>query len=167
MAGTIEEKLTELVEPLIGSLGLSLWGMRFHGGHDHAVLQIYVDAEGGVNADQCGEVVDTLSPALDAADLIAPAYTLEVSSPGLDRILFTSEQFKQYVSKEIKVELKLPVLNRRKFTGVLMDAGDDGVFRLDDKDAGEVELAFANVATARVVPVFPQKGRKKGTGASA
>ena len=99
MAGTIEEKVAELVTPLVESMDLT--GLRLRGGNDHAMWQVFVDSEQGVSADKCGELMDVLSPALDAADLIAPKYTLEVSSPGLDRILFTLEQAKAYTGKTV------------------------------------------------------------------
>ena len=72
MAGTIEEKVTELVTPLVESMDVKVWGIRYRGGNDHAVLQVFIDSEEGVSADKCGEIMDVLSPALDAADLIAP-----------------------------------------------------------------------------------------------
>ena len=63
MAGTIEEKVAELVTPLVESMDLTVWGIRFRGGNDHAMLQVFVDSEQGVSADKCGELMDVLSPA--------------------------------------------------------------------------------------------------------
>ncbi|MBO6257866.1 MAG: ribosome maturation factor RimP [Succinivibrio sp.] len=166
MGGTVEEKVQELVEPLIVSMGLQLWGIRFRSGHDHASLQIYVDAKDGVSADQCGDVVDMLSPALDAADLIAPAYTLEVSSPGLDRILFNLDQCRQYLGQEVKAELRIPCDGRRKLDGMLQNVTDDGMITIKEGEGQEFTVAFANVSVARLVPVFPKKGTKSPRSAS-
>lgn len=154
MAGTIEDKITELVLPLISSMGAELWGVRFRGGHDRAKLQIFIDREDGVDADLCGDITALISPALDAADLIAPAYMLEVSSPGLDRILFTKEQAAKYVGSEVKAELRIPVQGRRKLSGIMGAMSEDGTFTIADKLAGEMKLAFENVALMRLVPTF-------------
>lgn len=161
MAGTIEDNIRELVSPLIESMGLEVWGIRYRGGRDHALLQIFIDSAEGVNADQCGDVTNMLSPALDAADLIAPAYTLEVSSPGLDRILFTREQAASYVGSEVKAELRLPVQGRRKVSGELVSVDEDGFLHVNDKLQGPLTIAFENIALMRVVPVFASGGIKK------
>lgn len=160
MAGTIEEKVTELVTPLVESMGLTVWGIRFRGGNDHAMLQVFVDSEEGISADKCGELMDVLSPALDAADLIAPKYTLEVSSPGLDRILFTLEQATAYVGQTIKAELRIPTNGRHKLQGILEEVSEDGMLKVNDKISGLMVIAFSNVSTARVVPEFKSNNKK-------
>ncbi len=166
MAGTIEEKVTELVTPLVESMDVEVWGIRYRGGNDHATLQVFIDSAEGVSADKCGEIMDVLSPALDAADLIAPKYTLEVSSPGLDRILFTLEQTKSYVGKLVKAELRMPTQGRHKLQGILESVSDDGILKINDKVSGDIEVAFSNISTARVVPEFPQNNKKAPRSAS-
>ncbi|MGN0915294.1 MAG: ribosome maturation factor RimP [Succinivibrio sp.] len=159
MSGTIEEKITQIVTPAIESMGLSLWGIRYHGSRDHATLQIFIESDDGVSADKCGEVMDLLSPALDAEDLIASRYTLEVSSPGLDRILFTLEQAKAYEGKTVKAELRIPSMGRKKLQGRLNKVGDDGILVIEDTLSGPVEVAFANAQSVRVVPEFPSNNK--------
>lgn len=156
MAGNFDQKLRTLVEPIVESYGYSLWGLRYRVGRNNAHLQIFIENEnGGVDADACGDITNALSPVLDTADLIDPAYILEVSSPGVDRILFTQEQLAKYVGQQIKVELSLASLGRRRYEGKLVSCADDGSFVLEDKNLNEkVELAFANVSIARVVPDF-------------
>ncbi len=154
MAGTIEDRITALVQPLIESMDVTLWGVRYRGGRDHAVLQIFIDRPQGVDVDLCGDVTAMLSPALDASDIIVPSYTLEVSSPGLDRILFTKEQATAYVGETVRAELKIPVQGRRKLTGVLSALQEDGTLTLEDKQSGSIKLAFENVALMRLVPDF-------------
>lgn len=154
MAGTIEDRIHDLVSPLVESLGLSLWGVRFCTGAKHARLQIYIDGPEGVSADACADATRLISPALDAADLIGPAYILEVSSPGLDRILFTLEQLKASTGSQIRLELRLPMEGRKRFEGRLQEVGEDGTFRLEDKQDGLKEMAFSNVASCRIVPDF-------------
>ncbi len=161
MAGTIEDKIKDLVLPLLSSMGVSLWGVRFRGGHDHAKLQIYIDRPEGVDIDLCGDVTAMISPALDASDIIAPSYTLEISSPGLDRILFTREQAADYTGSEVKAELRIPVQGRRKLNGILRSVAADGTLSLDDKQSGLLNLAFENVAQLRLVPDFSSINPKK------
>lgn len=156
MVGTLDQKLRTLIEPIVQSYGYELWGLRFRVGRNNAHLQIFIENEqGGVDADACGDITNALSPVLDAADLIDPAYILEVSSPGIDRILFTQEQLSRYVGHKIKVELSLATQGRRNFEGTLVSCAEDGSFVLDDKNLQDkVELAFANVSSARLVPDF-------------
>ncbi|MBU3826754.1 MAG: ribosome maturation factor RimP [Candidatus Anaerobiospirillum merdipullorum] len=154
MAGTIEDRITALVQPLIESMDVTLWGVRYRGGRDHAKLQIFIDRPQGVDVDLCGDVTAMLSPALDASDIIVPSYTLEVSSPGMDRILFTKEQAAAYVGQQVRAELKIPVQGRRKLSGVLSALAEDGTLTLEDKQSGAIKLAFENVALMRLVPDF-------------
>ena len=90
----------------------------------------------------------------------APKYTLEVSSPGLDRILFTLEQAKAYTGKTVKAELRIPTQGRHKLQGTLDEVTDDGMLKINDKISGLIEVAFSNVSTARVVPEFPTNNKK-------
>lgn len=155
MAGSLEQKLQELIEPIVQSYGMKLWGLRYRVGKNTAHLQIFVEGENGVDADACGEITNTLSPMLDSADLIDPAYILEVSSPGLDRILFTKEQLAKSVGEQVSVSLKIASEGRRKLEGKLIKVEDDGSFTVLDKNAqSEFVVAFENVSLARIVPDF-------------
>lgn len=155
MSGSLDQKLRELIEPIVQSYGHELWGLRYRVGNNTAHLQIFIEGENGVNADACGDITNALSPVLDSADLIDPAYILEVSSPGIDRILFTKEQLMKYEGEEIKVELKIASQGRRKFEGKVVKVSEDGSFTLHDKtDNADHDLAFENVSLARVVPDF-------------
>ena len=159
MTTALEAKLEELVRPLLASEGLELWGLRCLGGREHARLQIFVDRSGGVSAAQCGDAVDLLSPALDAADLIASAYTLEVSSPGLDRIFFRMEQLCSYTGCRIQAELRAPLQGRRRFSGILEAAGPDGILTIRDEVCGCVQVPFAGTSQVRLVPEFPKNDK--------
>lgn len=155
MAGSLEQKLHELVEPIVSSYGLTLWGLRYRVGSSSAHLQIFVEGENGVDADACGEITNALSPLLDSADLIDPAYILEVSSPGLDRILFTPEQLHQSVGQEVSLTLKMASENRKKLQGKLTAVEPDGSVIVHDKSADkDFTVAYENIALARIVPDF-------------
>ena len=155
MAGSLEQKLQELVEPIVQSYGLTLWGLRYRQGSSSAHLQIFVEGEDGVDADVCGEITNALSPLLDSADLIDPAYILEVSSPGLDRILFTQDQLYQSLGQEVTLSLKMASENRKKLQGKLMAVEEDGSIVIHDKSADkDFVVAYENIALARIVPDF-------------
>ncbi len=164
MAGTVEERVREAVAPLVESMGLELWGIRYRGGRDHGVLQIFVESEDGVSADTCGQLADLISPALDVADPIGPAYTLEVSSPGLDRIIFTQEQAARYVGTKVKAELRIPQDGRRRLLGILKSAGG-GMASIEEEGGAVIEAAFSNIAFMRAVPVFKNNTKKAPAGA--
>ncbi len=159
MAG-VEEKVREIVLPFIEAAGLELWGIRYRGGRDHAALQIYVEGPQGVSIDQCGDLSNLISPALDVADPIAPKYTLEISSPGMDRILFNAEQAARYTGSDLKMELRIPAEGKRKFTARLNEVSD-GILKLAFEDGTLIEVAFSNILLARVIPVFPDQEKKK------
>ncbi len=154
MASVIEDKVTELAKPLIESLGLELWGVKCRGSSSRLRLQVFIESQEGISADTCADVSRVLSPALDAADLIDDAYVLEVSSPGLDRMIFNLEQLGNYLGKEVRLELRIPVNNRKRFSGRVSEIVDDANLIFDDKDEGRLEISWHNVHSCRVVPDF-------------
>ncbi len=167
MHQTLLEQITRLVEPLVNAMGLTLWGIRLNlSSKEHGLVQIFVDSEDGVSADQCGELLDLISPALDVEDLIAGAYNLEVSSPGMDRLIFTLEQAAGFIGQMVRVQLQLPVESRKRITGVLQEVGVDESLVTVEEDGHSYVLSFANIQSLRVVPTFPKKGAKSPNGAS-
>lgn len=132
------EVIQEIIEPVIAALGLQLWGIEYMGQGKHTLLRIYIDKEGGVDVDDCAEASRQISSILDVEDPISTEYTLEVSSPGLDRILFTLDQFKQYVGAEIKTKLSENFEGRRNFQGILTEILDEEVVLV----AGEDKYVF-------------------------
>src|SRR5690606_23991390 len=80
------EAIHQIVEPVVNAMGLQLWGVEYIGQGRHTLLRIYIDKEGGINVEDCAEASHQISSILDVEDPIASEYTLEVSSPGLDRM---------------------------------------------------------------------------------
>lgn len=149
MAGK-EIRLTELLEPTVESLGFELWGMELISPNRRPTLRLYIEREDGVNVDHCAEVSRHVSGVLDVEDPIQGEYTLEVSSPGVNRLLFKPEQYALYVGEPIEVKLRFPFEGRRKFRGWLMGLeGEDVVVRVDDHD---YLLPLKQVDKARVEP---------------
>jgi ribosome maturation factor RimP len=161
-------ELRDLLEPTVTSLGLELLGIEFSPSAGNTLLRLYIDAPGRhVAIEDCEAVSREVSANLDINDPIASQYTLEVSSPGIDRPLFTLAQFAKWIGEQAKVNLSLPQDGRRRLQGVIQSVGEESVVLLVD---GKVfEVAFRNVEKARLVPDLvalglvaePKGGRRK------
>lgn len=158
--------LTALAEPIASSLGLEIWGIDAVPGG--GLVRVYVESESGVVIDQCVDFSRMLGLALDVEDIIPGAYTLEVSSPGLERPFFTEAQLVGALGKRVEISLVFPLESlprRRRIQGDLLDF-KDGVFSLsaiDAAPAGEeppvVSFSFSQLKKARQVLVLPEKGQ--------
>lgn len=130
-----DRKLHELLEPSVSALGYTLWGLEFLSQGRRSVLRLYIDASAGVGVDDCARVSDQVSAVLDVEDPINGEYTLEVSSPGLDRRLFFLAQYAAHVGEFIDLRLRQPFEGRRRFRGVLRGVeGEDVVVLVDEHE---------------------------------
>lgn len=149
-----EKLVEELLAPTVESLGCDIWGVEFLAQGKHTKLRLYIDKEAGVTVDDCANVSRHVSDILDVEEIIKGAYTLEVSSPGMDRILFKESQFTESVGEQVDVRLNFPFEGRRKFIGMLAGVQDSmAVVQIDDD---EYLLPLENIQRARVVPVFDE-----------
>jgi ribosome maturation factor RimP len=148
MATTLRERLIALVEPLVVRLGYELVELEYGAGRGHAQLRVFLDAPAGVALEDCERVSREISALLDVEDPIPGAYTLEVSSPGFDRVLRTREHFGRFVGSRVFVELKEPRAGRRRYTGQLLAVDDDGIALAVDQE--RVAVAFAEIGKARL-----------------
>lgn len=151
---TLEDRLNNLLRPLVEGLGYEFVGLELSGPR-HALLRIYIDhpRAGGVNLDDCETVSREVAALLDVEDPIESSYRLEVSSPGLDRPLFTLAQYLRYQGERVKVTLHLPVDGRRRVQGVVDGAVDDKLCLIDD-EGERVEIPFSSVARGRLLPDY-------------
>ena len=99
---TLEQKLTEMISAPVEALGFELVGIEFIRSH-HSTLRIYIDSDEGINVDDCADVSHQVSAVLDVEDPITVAYNLEVSSPGLDRPMFTAEHYVRFMGEEVSL----------------------------------------------------------------
>ena len=148
MTGILRERLIALIEPVLGSLGYELVELELSSGRAHAVLRLFIDREGGVGLEDCAAVSREVSALLDAEDPIPSAYTLEVSSPGFDRVLRTRAHFGRFVGSRVFIELKEPRAGRRRYTGKLLTVDDAGIALEVDRE--QVTVAFAEIGKARL-----------------
>lgn len=150
MTGKTEE-LTALLSPVVATLGLELLGIEFAPTSGSALLRLYIDVEGRhVGIEDCEAASREVSATLDVHDPIASQYTLEVSSPGIDRPLFTIAQFARFAGQQAKVSLRLPQDGRRRLQGRIAATGGDTV-RLE-VEGREFAVALDNIEKARLVP---------------
>lgn len=145
-----EAELADLLRATVEAMGFTLWGLEFRAQGKNSLLRIYIDREAGVQVDDCAQVSRQISGILDVEDPIAGEYSLEVSSPGIDRFLFSIEQCQQYVGEWLEVKLRVPFEGRKNFSGTLVGIEDqDVVVRIDDD---EYVLPFDSIDKAKVKP---------------
>ncbi|MCW8826323.1 MAG: ribosome maturation factor RimP [Gammaproteobacteria bacterium] len=118
-------RLEQMIKPAIDALGFELVGVEQLSQGRHSMLRIYIDHEDGITVDNCANVSRQVSAVLDVEDPIHGEYTLEVSSPGVERPLFTLEQFAKFIGQQVDVRLHMPVEGRRHFKGELLSVEND------------------------------------------
>lgn len=144
------DALDALLRPAVESLGYEFVGIEYRGGQRGALLRIYIDTPDGVTLDDCQKVSYHVSGVLDVEDPVRGRYTLEVSSPGLDRLLFGSADYERFAGREIKLKLAVPAAGKRNLTGLLK--GIDGN-QVMVEVAGEIlSLPLSDIDKARLVP---------------
>lgn len=148
MATPTRERLIALIEPLAGQLGYELVELEYGAGHGRGTLRVFIDAAAGIGVDDCERVSREISALLDVEDPIPGAYTLEVSSPGFDRVLRTREHFGRFVGSRVFVELKEPRAGRRRYAGQLLEVDEGGIALAVDKE--RVAVTFAEIGRARL-----------------
>jgi ribosome maturation factor RimP len=157
-----QNEIEVLLAPAVDALGLELLGCEYSAGNANALLRLYIDAKDRpVNIEDCEAVSREVSALLDVHDPIDAHYTLEVSSPGIERPLFRIEHFARFLGEPVKVTVDLPIDGRRRFQGAILRVEGDEIVL--DQDGSEVRIAHPNVIKARLAPVFeaPSKPGKK------
>ena len=144
--------LVSLLEPSIQVLGFELVGIEGPANNDGTV-RVYIDSEEGITLKDCEQVSRQVSAVLDAENPLLGSYTLEVSSPGLDRPLFTPEHFRNFCGHEVRLRLHVPIEGRRKLRGTLMEFRGEAIVIADEStDQGEVLVPLGAIAKANLVP---------------
>ena len=146
------EQLQAMLAPVVESLGYECWGVEFISQGRHSLLRVYIDHANGILVDDCEAVSRQVSAVLDVEDPISSEYTLEVSSPGMDRPLFTLDQFAKHVGEQVKIKLRSPFDGRRNFQGLLRGVEDQDVVVLVDDH--EYLLPIDLIDKANIIPRF-------------
>jgi ribosome maturation factor RimP len=150
----INEQIRQLLDPILGSLGLTLWDMEFHKAGPQWLLRIYIDREQpGVTLNDCETVSRDLGAALDVEDIISHAFTLEVSSPGLDRTLNKPEHYSRFTGSAVKVKTYQQINGQKVFKGKLLGLVND-VVQLELETGATMEIPLSAVAKASLEVQF-------------
>jgi len=148
---TLEQKLTSMISVPVEALGFEFVGLEFIRARV-STLRVYIDNENGVTVDDCADVSHQVSAVLDVEDPISVLYNLEISSPGLERPLFTVAHYQRFIGKEVNLILRIAMQNRRKWQGIIKAVNDEMItVTVDGKD--EV-FALKNIQKANLVPHF-------------
>ncbi len=148
MTVTLRERLIALIEPVLVRLGYELVELEYAAGRSQAVVRIFIDTPAGITVEDCERVSREVAALLDVDDPIPTAYTLEVSSPGFDRVLRTAAHFERFVGSRVFVELKVPRAGRKRYTGMLQAVNATGIELEVDKQ--KVEVPFDEIGKARL-----------------
>ena len=146
------EQLQAMLAPVVEALGYECWGVEFISQGRHSLLRVYIDHANGIQVDDCEKVSRQVSGVLDVEDPISSEYTLEVSSPGMDRPLFTLEQFAKHAGEQVKIRLRSPFEGRRNFQGLLKGVEEQDV--IVQADEHEYLLPVDSIEKANIIPRF-------------
>ena len=149
---SLEQRLTEMFTPSVEDLGYELVGIEYIRAGSHSTLRVYIDQEAGILVDDCAAVSRQISALMDVEDPITNEYTLEVSSPGLERPLFSAGHYAAFAGEEVKVQLRMPIQNRRKWKGII-DSVEGEIICVNVNGTLE-RFALSNIQKANIVPKF-------------
>jgi len=156
---TLIDRVHELIEPIVAAESAEIYDIDYAGG----ILRVLIDHEGGINVDRLRRVSRAISRLFDEVDPIPGRYTLEVSSPGLERPLRTAAHFAAVIGSEVKVKTSVEIDGRRRFVGVVESSGSDG-FEMSH-DGAVTHIPLADLSSARTTfewgPTPKQGGKAK------
>jgi ribosome maturation factor RimP len=151
--------LTALLAPVVRDLGLELWELEYAARSNGGLLRLYIDSDAGITVEDCAQVSHAVSEVLDANDPIPGFYTLEVSSPGLDRVLRTREHFERVVGELARVEMSAQIEGRKRFGGRLQHVSDEAITL--HVDGIDLTLPLAGIHKARLAPELESQPPKR------
>ena len=149
----IVSKVSELTRQIAESEGMELVEAEWKGALRGGVLRVYIDKPSGITHTDCESVSHQLSAVLDVEDLVPSSYTLEVSSPGLDRKLSKPADFRRFEGHKAKVRVRGALEGNRTVTGRIQGSSQEGV-SLHTANGEELEIPFADIELARLVVEF-------------
>ena len=149
--GKVREEVERLILPILEEEGMELVDIEYKMGRGRGrdILRLYIDKPDGVKIDDCERVSKRIDSILDKSDIIGGHYLLEVSSPGLNRLLKKEEDFKRFIGRLIKVKTFSPIDNQKTFVGTLKDYKEE-VVTLETKEGKIIEIPIKNIAKANL-----------------
>jgi ribosome maturation factor RimP len=153
---SVVDRISEVVSPILWALGLELVDVVCVGQGARSVVRVYIDKPGGVTVDDCGHAHLSIGPALDVADPFPHAYTLEVSSPGLDRAFKRIQDYRRALGGQVSVKLRQPIDGQWRVIGVLKNVTEQEITVVvnDARTERVTILEFGSIAETRRVVTF-------------
>ena len=145
----VYKDVTAIVKPIIQAMGYECWGIQFSTYRHRALLRVFIEHSHGISLDDCSQVSQQLGGLLDDKSVINCPYTLEVSSPGLERLLLEPEHYRRYVGEKVRLKLHQAIDQKYKLTGIINEVNDDSIEVLLDKVTAHVP--FTAIRRANLV----------------
>lgn len=146
-----QDKITQLLKPAVEGLGYELVGIEHLPMGKHTVLRIYIDSTDGITVNDCSRVSHQVSGVLEVEEPIKNAFTLEVSSPGIDRPLFNFEQFEKFVGSKVKLKLYHAIEGKRKIVGLIESINGDDINIKDAESDTTFQLQIDDIDKANII----------------
>jgi len=143
--------LRPMIAAVVKAMNYELVGIEFHPHRTNALLRVYIDSEQGITIDDCQRVSHQLGGVLEVEDPVAGRYSLEISSPGLERPLFEAQHFVRFAGSEVRLQLAELVDGRRKLIGQLLGMRDNDV-AIIDSEGREWRIPLERIEKARLIP---------------
>lgn len=147
----IDPVLYERLVTLINSMGYELVGCELYSQGRKVIFRIYIDGREGITLDDCSRVSHQVSAMMDVEDLIQGKYSLEISSPGINRPLFEIEHYRNHIGKRVKIRLYSAINQRRQYTGVLLKVEGEDIYLIIEGLNQEIKLPFSAIEKANLV----------------
>jgi ribosome maturation factor RimP len=148
---SIIKQLEDHLTPLLAAGGMELVDVQIMQEHGKKVVRVFLDKEGGVNLTDCSEMSLKIGDAVDAANIIRDNYVLEVSSPGMDRVLKKEKDFLRFKGKKAQVSVFEPINGQRNFCGEILSV-ENGAVKINDVTGKQVDILIEKMARARLEP---------------
>jgi len=148
----IQQQLVEMFAPTVSALGYELVGIEYISQGKHSIVRVFIDSEKGINLDDCQQVSRQVSGILDVEDPITGEYSLEVSSPGTERPLFTLEQYERFIGERVSLRFYGMVEKRRKLKGHIVSTDDSHVTISELDTELEFVIDIDDIDKAHLIP---------------
>ena len=149
----IIEQVKNAVTPVLEEMGIELVDLTFRKEGGRLMLRLLADKEGGITVDECAHINRYLSEVLDQKNIINQRYTLEVSSPGLDRPLITSKDFHRVIGRQVRIITSIPINNSSDYSGFVR-AVDEEAVTIETKDGETIRVPLDKITKAKEVIEF-------------
>jgi ribosome maturation factor RimP len=143
------QEIGKLLEPASEKEKIEIVDVQYVKESGDWIVRVFIDKDGGITMSDCENMSHVFSSVLDESDVLKDSYVLEVSSPGLNRILKKEESFKHFIGSKVKIQTLEPINNQRNFLGKLLNC-NDGKIKINDVTNGIVEINFLDIKKANI-----------------